>query len=74
MNRHVSPLSVTPAPSPSPESARPLLWDLAATCRELSISRRTAERFMSAGRFVKPVRIGKSLRFRPADVLAWIDE
>jgi excisionase family DNA binding protein len=56
------------------DAARPLLWDLNTTCKQLSISRRTAERLISAGRFVKATRIGRMLRYRPDDVLAWLDE
>jgi excisionase family DNA binding protein len=68
------PLSVISEPDSPPEFPRPLLWDLKTTCKQLSISRRTAERLMSAGRFVMPMRIGRSLRFRPDDVLTWLND
>ena len=83
MNRHSTPipppaasdgLPLSLAPVKRADFARPLLWDLNTTCEQLSISRRTAERLMSAGKFVRAVRIGRSLRFRPDDVLAWIND
>jgi excisionase family DNA binding protein len=80
MTRHARPIPLsvvseaTPSEPPRPEAARPLLWDLKTTCEQLSIGTRTAERLMSAGRFVKPVRIGRSVRFRPDDVLTWLNE
>jgi excisionase family DNA binding protein len=73
-------LTLAPEPGTTPEAAppaagaRPLLWDLETTCQQLSIGRRTAERLMSAGKFIKPIKIGRSLRFRPDDVSAWLDE
>lgn len=43
--------------------------------RVLSISRRSAERYLSAGKLPRPdLRIGKMPRWRPETVRGWIDQ
>src|SRR4051794_30453846 len=39
----------------------------------LGVSERTLWRLLSAGKFPKPVRFGRSTRWRLADVREWID-
>lgn len=39
----------------------------------LSISERTLRRLLDAGKLVRPVRIGRSVRWRLAEVREWID-
>lgn len=54
------------------ESA-PLLITMAEVCRLTGLSRPTVYRRCDAGDMPRPVRIGRSVRWRRADIIAWID-
>ena len=47
-----------------------LLWDIKTTCLALSSSRATVYRLIEAGK-LKPVKLGRSTRFRAEDVEAF---
>ena len=51
----------------------PPLLTVAAACQHLAISRATLYRLMGEGT-IRPVRIGGSVRFRPSDLEAFVDE
>lgn len=59
---------------PATADASPLLWSLQDVARALSVSRRTLERLVAAGRFPKAdVQIGKMPRWKPQTVRNWVD-
>lgn len=49
------------------------LLNVEAVARMVSLSVRAVWRMVSTGQFPKPVRIGRSTRWRRSDVEAWID-
>jgi predicted DNA-binding transcriptional regulator AlpA len=49
------------------------LMTLAELCEELSITEPTAYYWRQTGKGPKGARIGKNLRYRRADVQAWVD-
>lgn len=51
----------------------PLLLDANEAARLLSISSRTLWKLASAGRVPEPVRLGRSVRWRPSELQAWVD-
>ena len=51
-----------------------MLIDIKEVARRLSVSRQTVMRLVEAGQFPRPIHVGRSLRWRLADVQAWIDE
>ena len=51
-----------------------LLIDAAEVSRMLAISTRTIWRLLSAGRFPKPIRIGRSVRWKRDTLVDWIAE
>ena len=55
------------------EIGQPLLISADELARLLGISTRTIWRRLSGGEIPKPVRLGKSVRWRLADIEAWID-
>jgi excisionase family DNA binding protein len=55
------------------ESPAVMLITPEETARLLEISERTLWRLLSAGRVPKPVRIGRSTRWRLAEVRDWIE-
>jgi len=57
------------SPSASPEAA---LLDVKAVAKLLECSTRSVRRLADAGRMPAPLKIGALLRFRRADVEAWI--
>ena len=69
-------LAETPALSPTTKtrtSRDPLLIDFAGLSALLCRSRASLERDLSAGRLLRPIRLGRALRWRIAEVQAWID-
>ncbi|MCV7289198.1 DNA-binding protein [Mycobacteroides abscessus] len=50
------------------------LMTLAEMCELLGISESTAYYWRQIGKGPKGARIGKTLRYRRADVLVWLDE
>jgi predicted DNA-binding transcriptional regulator AlpA len=66
---------------PRPEAASALagpsllLWTIDDLAAALAISRRTAERMLSAGKLPRPdLRIGRMPRWRPETIRQWIDD
>ena len=57
------------SPSASPEAA---LLDVKAVAKILECSTRSVRRLADAGRMPAPLKIGALLRFRRADIEAWI--
>jgi len=55
------------------EIGQPLLISADELARLLGISTRTIWRRLSGGEIPKPVRLGKSVRWRLADIESWID-
>lgn len=54
------------------ESDGPLLVNADAVARMMSVSVRTLWRLLSAGQLVPPLRLGRSVRWRKAEIEAWI--
>lgn len=50
------------------------LMTLTELCRELGISESTAYYWRQIGKGPKGARIGKALRYRRSDVVAWVDK
>jgi excisionase family DNA binding protein len=55
----------------SMETAQPLLWRAPEAARALSISESTLWKLVKAGQ-LPVVRLGRSVRFAPASLQAWI--
>lgn len=51
-----------------------MLIDVDEVARRLAVSAQTVRRLVAAGQFPAPIRVGRSVRWRLADVEAWIDE
>jgi len=68
-------MSVAAANAATAEPAAPkMLLRVDPIAESLSISRRTLERLIAAGRFPKPdVRVGRMGLWRPETVRAWLD-
>jgi prophage regulatory protein len=49
-----------------------LLLTVRDVARILRVSTRTVHRLVETGEFVKPLRIGRSTRWRASDVLDWL--
>ena len=63
-----------PAVTSLADAAPVLLWSLNAVAKALSTSRRQIEYLRAAGQFPPPdARIGRSPRWRPATIDAWIN-
>ena len=58
----------------SERSEQPQLLSLDDAAKRLSVSRRTIEREISAGRFPRPLKIGRSTRVPLAALQAYIDK
>lgn len=56
----------------APNQTEPLLLTVQDVAKRLSVSKRTLEREIVRGRFPKPVRIGRSVRIRLADVSTYL--
>ena len=56
---------------------RPVLPKLLLTVREVaavvSVSERMIRGMVASGRFPRPLRIGRSVRWRASDVATWVD-
>lgn len=61
----------TPSPNAPPEHAAVLLR-IAEVAALLAVSARHLRRLADSGRMPAPVRLGASLRWRSAEVVAWI--
>lgn len=66
----VSPSSATAA-ADAPE---PLLWTAEDVARELRVSLRTIRRLDAEGKLPRPIQIGRAVRWRRLEVLAWVDD
>jgi prophage regulatory protein len=53
--------------------AAPMLISAEDVARMMDISERTLWRLLSAGKVPPPVRIGRSTRWRLAEIRSWID-
>jgi prophage regulatory protein len=67
------------APIPDPEgdelnSRTPVLIAVDDLARILDVSTRTVWRLLSAGKIVRPVRLGGAVRWRYTEVRHWIDQ
>ena len=60
-----------PVPVDVPD--HPLLLTVDDVARLLSVSTRTVWRLLSKGEFPEPVRLGKVVRWRLAEIQFWID-
>lgn len=49
-----------------------LLWSIAETAEALGMSPRTVTRLVDAGKFPRPIRVGKLLRFSREAVETWL--
>ena len=70
---------------PRPEAATPtvgavaplseavITWRLDAVAKALGVSRRSLERLRSAGRFPRPMHIGKTPLWKPETIRAWVE-
>ena len=65
------PMDVIPS---DPEDFEPLLISVNELARILTISPRSIWRRLSCGEFIKPVRLGSSVRWRLQEVRSWIDD
>ena len=54
--------------------ASPMLINAEEVARLMDVSERTLWRLLSAGKVPPPVRIGRSTRWRLADVREWIEQ
>ena len=61
-----------PSKPPAGASADALLIDVAAVAKLLSVSTRHIHRMRDAGLIPAPVKVGRSTRWRRADLDAWI--
>jgi predicted DNA-binding transcriptional regulator AlpA len=61
-----------PKPGPGSGKREPLLIKADEVAHLVSISTRTLWRLVSAGQFPRPVQVGRSTRWRVADVEDWI--
>jgi excisionase family DNA binding protein len=52
----------------------PVLLTVAAAAEMLTVSVPTLRRMIAAGRTPQPVRLGRALRFRRADLLQWVED
>lgn len=57
-----------------PEQAPAELLDVRAVAALLDCSPRTVYRLADSGRMPRPLKVGALVRWRRADVLAWIDD
>lgn len=55
------------------QATAPLLYSVPDAAKLLAISRRTLEREIAAGRFPRPLKIGRSSRVSSGDVVAYLD-
>jgi excisionase family DNA binding protein len=58
--------------SASSESSDAQLLKIGDVCQLLKISKRSVWRLISAGQFLPPVRVGRSVRWRRAEVEEWV--
>jgi excisionase family DNA binding protein len=54
--------------------AAPILISAEEVAKLIHVSERTLWRLLSAGKFPQPVRIGRSTRWRSAEVREWIEK
>jgi predicted DNA-binding transcriptional regulator AlpA len=59
-------------PSGQAANAAPLLLSADDLAIELSVSARTISRLASAGKLPKPVRLGRSVRWRQEEIIFWL--
>lgn len=52
----------------------PLLLDIKQVAAMLSISEKSIRRLLDAGKFPRPVRIGRLLRWRYKDIVAYVNK
>ena len=55
-----------------PAAAGPLLWDISDLQRETGFSERKLWSLRAAGSMPQPLRVGRSVRWRRADIEAWV--
>jgi len=55
----------------APDTAAPMLLDAEALGRQLGLSTRTVRRMDTSGLLPRPVRIGRNVRWRWPEVIAW---
>lgn len=58
--------------APPPDA--PLVLTAAEVAARLTVSRRTLERLIASGEFPAPLKIGRSSRFHPADLAAFLEK
>ena len=56
----------------SSESSDAQLLKIGDVCELLKISKRSVWRLISAGQFLPPIRVGRSVRWRRAEVEEWV--
>ncbi len=59
-------------PNNSERKITPVLISVAEVAKMLDISPRTVWRLLSAGKLIRPVRLGGAVRWRYDDVIRWI--
>lgn len=63
----------SPAAADTGGEGRALVWTIADACTALQCSRSWLYDEVEAGRF-PVIRLGRQLRFRPADITRWLDD
>lgn len=58
--------------STSTDNSDAQLLKIGDVCELLKISKRSVWRLISAGQFLPPVRVGRSVRWRRAEVEEWV--
>ena len=62
-----------PAEFDQPSEPKPLLINARELARMMQVSPRTLWRLLSAGKLIRPIRIGGNTRWRLDEVKDWID-
>lgn len=65
--------AIVPATLVASEAVAQLLWSKPQVQAALGISQATLDRLTAAGRFPRPVRVGRLLKWRPEDVREWVN-
>ena len=50
------------------------MWNLSETAEELGVSTKTIHKWLKAGIFPRPLRVGKVWRWKPEEIEAWMRE
>ena len=61
------------APPVDAPQAEALLLTADAVAKLLSVSRLSVWRWRSAGKLPQPIKVGRTVRWRRAEIIAWID-